>query len=78
MISNDTQQLIENILRGVIINEPKNLIAAARNKLCTSFNPSDATEKNFERFSSIKEEQKQSLLKFIEENNAWVSDENLK
>ena len=74
MNSHDTRTIIENIIHGVVITQQRSTITAVRNHLCSRFSTSTKIEKDFERQSRIKEEQKQFLIPFIEANHLWLSE----
>ena len=74
MYSNDTRQKLENIIKGIIIEGPKDNCTATRNFLCAGFSTNTTVKKDFEQQSQIKKEQGELLKQFITDNNMWLAD----
>jgi Serine/Threonine/Tyrosine Kinase found in polyvalent proteins len=72
MFPDDTRNILENIINGIVLPGKKDHLTAARNFLCSGFSTNKTVEKNFERQSAIKEEQSKTLNTFITEQNLWL------
>ncbi len=69
MISDYAKKIIQDIISGVVIEEPKNPLTTTRNLLCSSFTTNTKITRDFEGQQRIKKEQEQLILRFIEENS---------
>lgn len=61
MLSDDTREKLENIVRGIVLEGGKDPCTAARNLLCASFRTSTTVKEDFEGQSIIKKEQEKLL-----------------
>lgn len=71
MISNEKRKVLENIIRGESLEGLKDYLTTARNLLSRSFSTSTKVERDFNRQSVIKEEQKRVLIEYISRENLW-------
>jgi hypothetical protein len=71
MISNEKRKELENIIRGESLEGLKDYLTTARNLLSRSFSTSTKVERDFNRQSVIKEEQKRVLIEYISRENLW-------
>ena len=74
MLPDDTQNKIENITAGVIIEGQPDNCTTIRNLLCASFPTSTTVKKEFESNAIIKKEQAQLIEQFCRENGLWVDE----
>src|SRR6187402_2669892 len=74
MISNDTEQILKNIISGTIIGGKNDTLTATRNQLCSSFKTDTTTKRDFDKQCEIKKEQTKFLNDYISKNNLWVND----
>lgn len=74
MLSDDTREKLENIVRGIVLEGGKDPCTAARNLLCTSFRTSTTVKEDFEGQSIIKKEQEKLLKSHSTKENWWVRD----
>ena len=75
MLSDDTREKLENIVRGAILEGKADTCTAARNLLCASFRTSTTVKKDFEGQSRIKAEQAKFLKHHSSLRNWWVNDQ---
>jgi len=73
MLSDDTRKKLENIVRGIIIEDQADTCTSVRNHLCAGFSTSRSVKKDFEGQSIIKEKQVESLKLFASEHQLWVT-----
>jgi hypothetical protein len=71
MISNEKRKELENIIRGESLEGLKDYLTTARNLLSRSFSTSTKVERDFNRQSVIKEEQKRVLIEYISRESLW-------
>ena len=69
MLDDEIREKLENIVRGIIIEEQADTCTAIRNYLCSSFSTSTTVRKDFESKSITKEEQVKFLRKLSSINN---------
>ena len=74
MLSDDTREKLENIVRGVILKGEEDSCTAARNHLCAGFRTSTTVKEDFEGKSIIKEKQAGFLRELATEKGWWVKD----
>lgn len=74
MLSDDTREKLENIVRGAVLEGKADTCTAARNLLCASFRTSTTVKKDFEGQSIIKKEQEGLLKTYSTRENWWVED----
>jgi hypothetical protein len=73
MLNDDTKNKIEDIISGTDIHWQTDHCTATRNYLCRSFSASTTVKKDFDSRLLIKEEQAEALVKYIDQNDLWVS-----
>lgn len=72
MISDETRQKLQNIIRGVVLEGEEDHCTAIRNLLSQRFGSSATIKKEFESRSLIKEEQAHFLKTYAENNGCWL------
>jgi hypothetical protein len=72
MFSDEIRIKLENIVKGIVIEEQGDSCTTIRNFLCTSFRTSTTVKKDFEGKSIIKEKQVEFLKQLAVENDWWV------
>ncbi|MDR3716796.1 MAG: hypothetical protein P4L51_28645 [Puia sp.] len=72
MFSNDTREILENIVKGIVLEREEDTCTAARNLLCASFRTSTTVKTDFEGQSRTKKEQTNFLRLHGAERNWWV------
>ncbi len=69
MLSDYAKKIIQDIISGVVVEEPKNSLTTTRSLLCSSFATNTKITRDFEGQQRIKKEQEQLILRFIEDNS---------
>lgn len=72
MFSDEIRSKLENIVKGVVIEEHGDTCTPIRNLLCTSFRTSTTVKEDFEGKSIIKEKQVEFLNQLANNHNWWV------
>jgi hypothetical protein len=73
MLDNAREDQLSNIISGKIFESQRSTLSAARNYLAGSFETSTKIERDFARFSIIKEAQKAALKKFARSYKCLIS-----
>jgi hypothetical protein len=73
MLDNAREDQLSNIISGKIFESQRSTLSAARNYLAGSFETSTKIERDFARFSIIKEAQKAALKAFALSNKCLIS-----
>lgn len=73
MISDDTNQILKNIISGTIIEGKNDTLTTTRNQLCASFKTDTTTERDFDQQCEIKKKQAKHLNDYISKNNLWIT-----
>jgi hypothetical protein len=74
MLSDETRQQLQHIIRGAIIESHGDSCRSVRNYLCAGFGASRTAKKDFESKSHIKEKQAFELRSYALEHNYWFTD----
>ncbi|MBK7763656.1 MAG: hypothetical protein IPI46_09825 [Bacteroidetes bacterium] len=69
MLSEYAKKIIQDIISGAVVEEPKNSLTTTRSLLCSSFATNTKITRDFEGQQRIKKEQEQLILRFIEDNS---------
>ncbi|GAA3927671.1 hypothetical protein GO495_05530 [Chitinophaga oryziterrae] len=72
MLNHDTQEKLENIIRGIVVEGAEDHCTATRNFLCEGYSTSSTVKKDFDRQSIIKKEKAESLKLYSTNNNLWL------
>lgn len=72
MFSDEIRIKLENIVKGIVIEEHGDTCTAVRNLLCTSFSTSTTVKKDFESKSISKEKQAEYLKQLASKHDWWV------
>jgi len=72
MFSDEIRKKLENIVRGIVIEEQGDTCTSIRNILCSGFSTSTTVKKDFESKSIIKEKQVEFLKQLATNHNYWV------
>jgi hypothetical protein len=73
MLSDETRQQLQHIIRGTIIESHGDSCRAVRNYLCAGFGTSRTAKKDFQSKSLIKEKQASELRRYANENDCWIA-----
>ena len=74
MFNDEIRAKLENIIRGIGIEEQGDTCTAIRNHLCSSFRTSTAVKKDFESKSIVKEEQTEFLKHLANHDKLWLQE----
>ena len=74
MLSDETRQQLQHIIRGTIIEGQNDTCKAVRNHLCASFSTSRTVKKDFEGQSIIKKKQVAALKAYALQHHLWITD----
>lgn len=73
MYNDETKSILENIIRGSLIEGSSDHCTAIRNFLCASFSTSTTVKKDFESKLLIKKEQESGLRNYANTHQLWVT-----
>jgi hypothetical protein len=73
MYNDETKRILENIIRGSLIDGSSDHCTAIRNFLCAGFGTSTTVKKDFEGKLIIKKEQESSLRNYADTHQLWIN-----